>query len=305
MFISIASGHVIMLKHRNTLKSIGSAVLTVLFLGSSPPSLADSYSDKQGLIDELFEATGIEETVAKIPASFQSQFDAELSKLTASDTESEDLENIDALREISKDLLSAENILHSIRLNMLDSMSTVDLTEMIEWYRSDFGGKVLAAEKNGSAGGAQPAAQEELTAVSDSEINQREQLLQEIMKVSGTEDLLQMMIRGMGKSMMLGMSSTVDQEMRQGLQQGIAEMDRQFEGMQAVLNDHFMKIMHDLYRTLSIAELSRYGDDLSKPAFTAMNKSTIDAILENLNESGYTLGASLGEYFVKLSEQNG
>lgn len=289
-------------KRANLMKSIGFSLLALVCLGNSTKLYAESYSEKKALVDELYSVSNTAELVQGFPALFQQGFDAELNKFVTVETSPEELESLSVLRERSLNLLTAEQIMSAIRLKTHEQMSTEDISEMISWYRSDFGMEIVEIEKRAAAQIAESGIQTVSSEIADEEAQRREELLQKIVRVTGSEEMLSVMMRGTTRSMVMGMSSAVNQEMRQRLNQGMAELDQQIDSMQVMLKDHVMKSLRLTYQDLSNAELSRYADDLSAPAFIVLNKSIINGLTDSLQDTGYTLGTMLGEHFTHMLE---
>lgn len=291
-----------MYKRANLMKSIGFSLLALVCLGNSANLYAESYSEKKALVDELYSVSNTAEMVQGLPGLFQQGFDSELNKFVTVETSPEELESLAVLREKSLDILTAEQIMSAIRLKTHEQMSADDISEMISWYRSDFGIKIVEIEKRAAAKIAESGVQAVSSEIADEEAQRREELLQKIVRVTGSEEMLSIMMRGITRSMIMGMSSTVNQEMRQRLNQGLAELDQQLDDMQVMLKDHVMKSLRLTYQDLSTAELSRYADDLSAPAFIVLNKSTLSGLTDSLQDTGYTLGTLLGEHFTHMLE---
>lgn len=289
-------------KRANLMKSIGFSLLALVCLGNSANLYAESYSEKKALVDELYSVSNTAELVQGLPALFQQGFDSELNKFVTVETSPEELESLSVLREKSLNLLTAEQIMSAIRLKTHEQMSTEDISEMISWYRSDFGMEIVEIEKRAAAQIAESGIQAVSLEITDEEAQQREEIFQKIVRVTGSEEMLSIMMRGISRSMVMGMSSTVNQEMRQRLNQGMAELDQQLDSMQVMLKDHVMKSLRLTYQDLSNAELSRYADDLSAPAFIVLNKSFINGLTDSLQDTGYTLGTMLGEHFTHMLE---
>lgn len=289
-------------RRANLMKSIGFSLLALVCLGNSAKLYAESYSEKKALVDELYSVSNTAELVEGLPALFQQGFDAELNKFVTVETSPEELESLSVLRERSLNLLTAEQIMSAIRLKTHEQMSTEDISEMISWYRSDFGMEIVEIEKSAAAQIAESGIQEVSSEIADDEAQRREELLQKIARVTSSEEMLSIMMRGITRSMVMGMSSAVNQEMRQRLNQGMAELDQQIDSMQVMLKDYVMKSLRFTYQDLSNAELSRYADDLSTPAFIVLNKSIINGLTDSLQDTGYTLGTMLGEHFTHMLE---
>lgn len=288
------------------LKTRFAALVTLAFIASAPIQAAE-YSDalfieKQGLIETLFDAADIDKSIGVIPGALQAQFDAELAKMSSPDMSQEQRLYLSHLSEEAKKLFSAEEMTRSVQISMHDAMDHAELEQMISWYSSDFGRKIQTLEQKSLQPEFHINARKFQANSSDQDNIARDQLLQKIMYQLKTDKMIVAIASSMSKSLVLGMSSSVNQEIQQALIQASLQMDRDIELFLPAVQEQLTTMTAFMYSELVDAELTRYLNALKLPAFVSLNDSFIKGLKVSMNESGYELGVSMGRYIMTTAE---
>jgi len=290
----------------NTLKLHLLLPLLLLCLFYSPASATEiseaQFSEKQKLIEQWFDVAEINESIKTIPEVMQAQIIAEIDKVRTPNDTKEVTELYNNIVKKAATVFSAGEMRRSIQLAMHDSLNQSELRGVIDWYSSDLGKKIRAIERISRQPDFQAGLANYQTKYSGQEKSDRKVLIGDLMKLTGADEMVVTISTGISKSLILGMSSEVNHEIKQHLLKHSLQQDTHTKRLIPIFEARLTHWFAYMYEELSTQELTRFVDLQKETAAIKLNRSVLSGLNDVLHNGGYDLGASIGSYIMRAAE---
>jgi len=251
-------------------------------------------ADKDRIVQELMEKSGIQEQVRQIPLSFQYSFrqNSRLKQLPN--------EYYKPIEDAISEAFDPQIILRKIEQRLNKNLSEKEIEKTLEWLNSVLGMKITELEKESAKPGAmQDQASNMQALLNDPDAPERLKFIQRIEKATRSTDIGTDLVLNMQISLLLALNSLAQPELQKTYEEIAAIVNTQRNAVKEALSQQAISGFLYTYRDLSNAEFEQYitfiESDTGRKYHDVSLNALSDALIAACQKYAEHLGSLAGE----------